>query len=394
MAKTLESSNPAKARRFKGPGVEVVLTEGRFANGRQHASLAILEDGEPWAPPLDVIVLEANGLKLYLKPCIIHFPGKTRHPAGEESAHSWFNDHGEGWLRIRTKEQHIIFPLTGPVIDAEASAIPSRGLRGPPRSLDLWLAASALLRLRSITSESLHSDTGFNAFNIHRWLTQSAERGHLEKSTKSPLLRFKRYKVPPEQVYNLAEQIRVFWGAWRQGDTLPRLKPLRRYFVANCDWSSLKKHSGPEVYATGISWFEGNDGGRTLLTPSGSIPQLSFICRASQWKMIQSDLAITSREERKRPYDSEVTILQDDHPILRMITHREAACGNPDSQEHLWMIGLKIPPAEMAWPSGFRALDAMDDPAPRVREAAERSWKYWVQSTAGAAFGLEAKADH
>lgn len=109
-----------------------------------------------------------------------------------------------------------------------------------------------------------------------------------------------------------------------------------------------------------------------MISAGGSIPQLAYICGASQWKELEASQFIVSRPRRERTYDSEVTVLADDHPILRMI----AAHAQP---EHAADEDLPSP-QRLPWPYGLRALDAMDDAAPRVREAAEIGWKSWVRN--------------
>ena len=306
-------------------------------------------------------------------PLVIHYPGIARHPAGEESGLSWFSDLGKGWLRIRSERRFLAFPLHGRAVEPEALGLPVRGVRGQPRSLDLWLAVAAVLRPEGITTAEFTENTGSNAFNISKWVTTALQTGRMVVRSSLTNKRMHRYQLAPAGIPAVCEFIRSCWPGWRRGEAIERLRPTLRYYVAHSEWPALAKQAEGALTATSITFLEGHDGGRRLLSGGGNIPQLAYLCAASQWKQLEASQHIVSRQRRERPDDSEATILADDHPILRMIASRTArkAPGDvtPTAALHL------------AWPYGLRALCAIENPAPRVREAAEGAWKSWVRNT-------------
>lgn len=216
--------------------------------------------------------------------------------------------------------------LKGWSVGAEAAALPRRGRRGPPKSMDLWLAIAALLRPLGIQATDLGARTGinqFNQFNVHDWLSRAEAAGWI-----APLPgwsgRSHRHLLPPDQVPIVGEFIRTTWLAWRDGRTVKRLKPLRRFFVAATEWPSWSAHAGvSDLLPTGVTWLEGHRGGAKALSPEGRIPRLSLIAREQAWPAIEQAMRIATRTKRERAYDSEVMILQEDHPIWSIIARRQ-----------------------------------------------------------------------
>jgi hypothetical protein len=224
--------------------------------------------------------------------------------------------------------------------------------------MDLWLAIAALLRPFGIDGVQLQTLTGINRFNVYDWLSRATEVGMLTQLTGWSGRR-DRFIVPPTQIPILGEYIRNAWWDWRQGRTIARLRPVIRYFVASTEWPTFEKIGGDDVVPTGVTWLEGHGGDR-LLTPEGTIPRLAFFCTTPIWDRLVAETRIAPRTKQERPYDSEAIILVEDHPF--------------------WLIGRQrhVDDFTPAWPAGLRALDAMQDPTPRIRDVAEAAWKNWL----------------
>ncbi len=286
----------------------------------------------------------------------IHFPGGARHPAGNEAAVSWFNDLGEGWLRIiRPGQALVLLPLQGWEAPAEPLVVPIRGRRGPAKSMDLWLTIAAVLRPLGMDAVELQATTGINRFNVYDWLARSTTAGTLQQLAGWGGRR-DRFVMPPTRIALHGEYIRTAWAEWRAGRTTARLRPTIRYFVAANEWPAFAPPDDDGIMPTGVTWLESHG----QLTPGGAIPRLAFLCTPKTWDGIVTAAHIAARPQRDRPYDSEALILADDHPLWSIVRQRRADDFDP------------------AWPAGFRALDAMHDPEPRVRDVAEAAWKDWL----------------
>lgn len=332
------------------------------------ARLQVLLDGQPCMPAVPVAITN-----LPASPTLLHhvgpnrtvpillYPGQRQHPAGSAAGISWFNELGEGWLHIIQPNRVLVVPLQGWEVAPEAAAIPSRNTKGPARSMDLWLAAAALLDPLHISSTMLQEATGINAFNAHDFVKRALQLGWL---TPLPNWRGRggRFLISPDRIPTVAEFVRASWDDWRSGRIRGRVACVQRYFVAAMGWEDFTQIAGADVVPTGVTWLEGNGGGRKRISPLGSIPRLQFLCTSAAWNTtLFAATQITPHSQRERPYDSEVTVLPDEHPIWRLIRHRQAADLSPP------------------WPAGFRALDSMTDTEPRVREAAQAEWVDWVE---------------
>lgn len=357
-------ADATRARHFRAPGLTVSIGEDP-RSGLIDARLDILSDGKPCCPPIAIrLVPAAQATEALAVPGatpVLHFPGAARHPAGTDAGVSWFNDLGEGWLRIiRPGQAIILIPLQGWERQAETLIVPTRGLRGPPKSMDLWLSIAALLKPFGTDGVELQALTGINRFNVYDWLARSTAAGMLVRLAGWSGRR-DRFIMPPAQIALHGEYIRNAWGDWRHGRATARLRPLIRFFVASSEWPMLAKLSDDKIVPTGVTWLEGQGGGRPLLTPAGSIPRLAFLCRAADWERLVDAAQLTPRTQRERPYDSESIILADDHPLWSIMLARQL------QDTHA-----------LAWPAGLRALDALHDPEPRVRDVAEAAWKDWL----------------
>lgn len=354
------SPDELHGRRFSAHGVSLALAAGPD----RRVQLTVLVNDEPCQQ--QPIVLELASPQQMLPtdgqtPLFCHYPGKSRHPAGYEATVSWFNDAGEGCVRIISTDRLILLPLVGWEEPPEAAALPVRSSKGPARAMDLWLAVAALLDPHDISAQRLQQMTGINVATVYEFINHSAQRRLAVVPDRNG--RGQRYRVTPDLVPVLAEFIRASWLDWRLGLLGGRVAANRTYFVASMGWDDLPEDARQPLIPTGVSWLEGHGAGNpgARLTKLGSIDRIQVLCRASNW---ERHLLTTSqsrlRSERIRAYDSEANVLPNDHPLWGIIDHREA--GN----------------VSVTWPGGMRALDALDDPEPRVRDAAKEAWMEWV----------------
>jgi hypothetical protein len=356
------SPSSLHGRRIRAGGLRVAFDTPTAEVARVH----ILLDDRPCMPAVPVSITNLPASMSQLNHSgntvpILRYPGQSRHPAGSEAGISWFNDLGEGWLHIIQPNRVIIVPLQGWEFAPESAAIPIRNVKGPARSMDLWLATAALLDPLHISSTMLQASTGINGFNVHDFIKRALHLGWL---TPLPNWRGRggRFFISPDQIPIVAEFARASWEDWRSGRIRGRVACVRRYFVASLGWQDFASIAGSNVVPTGVTWLEGNGGGTKRISPLGSIPRLQFLCASSAWNTtLFAATQITPRNQRERPYDSEVTVLPEDHPIWHLIRHRQAANFSP------------------AWPAGFRALDSLTEQEPRVREAAQAAWTDWVE---------------
>jgi len=297
---------------------------------------------------------------------ILHFPGDARHPAGKEAGVSWYNDRGEGWLRIISQDRALVLlDLQGWQIPDEAQVVPARGKRGPPKSMDLWLTIATLLAPAAFDGAYLERATGINRFNVYDWLTRAAAAGQVLR-IRGGAGRRDAFQLLPAQVPVVCEYIRTAWQEWRSGASIPRLRPQVQYFVAPGEWMDLERIAlaagleRTDVIPTGVTWLEGHDGGTKRLSPEGNLPRLSFLCRRRAWDALVTMAHLAPHPRRQRPYDSEAVILEDNHPLWGIARQ---------GLENLQQFG---------WPPGLRTLEAMKEPLPRIRDVAENAWQEWV----------------
>ena len=350
---------------FRANDLAVVIRQGGKAS-----TLVIKANDKPCIAPITIRVVPVARATAALAERgaipIIYFPGDARHPAGKEAGISWYNDRGEGWLRIISRDRALVLlDLQGWLIPDTAHVVPVRGKRGPPKSMDLWLTIATLLAPTSFDGAYLERATGINRFNVYDWLTRAAAAGHVLR-IRGGAGRRDTFQLLPAQVPVLCEYIRTAWKEWRSGASILRLRPQVHYFVAPGEWIDLERialaagQKSSALIATGITWLEGHDGGKKLLSPEGNLPRLSFLCRRGAWDALVTLAHLAPRAQRQRPYDSEAIILDDDHPLW---------CIAQSGGEQLLQFG---------WPPGLRALEAMQDTHPRVRDIAESAWQEWV----------------
>ncbi len=294
---------------------------------------------------------------------ILLFPGSSRHPSGGDAGVSWVNEEGIGWLWFLDAPRSVILlPLQGWEVADSARALPQRGRRGPPKSLDLWLAIACLVNPHGIDGGTIQSATGINRFNVHDWLTRASTTGLITRYVGWSR-RGDRFTVSAMQVPLLGEFIRASWMDWRRGATMARLRPVSRYFVAASEWPAFAQLGDHAVEATGVTWLEGHGvpDGKRWISAAGPIARLNFFCRANRWDKLVASARLVPRSRREHAYDSEAIIVANDHPLWSIRDQRHESGCSP------------------AWPGGLRALDAMNDQEPRVREAGEIAWTQWLQ---------------
>jgi len=349
-----------QGRRFLAHGLSVAIA----TSSDRRVLLRILSNDEPLAKPIAFeVATPQQVLPTYRKtPLFYHYPGKARHPAGQEATVSWFNDDGEGCLRIIGADRLVLLPLTGWDAPPAAAALPERNGHGPARSMDLWLAVAALLDPHEISAQRLAKTTEINQATVYEFLNQAANRRLAVVTDHQG--RGRRFRVTPDMVPVLGEFIRTSWLEWRAGLVTGRVAAHRTYFVTAMGWDALSDDARHPLIPTGLSWLEGYGSGNpgARVSALGSVDRIQVLCRASDWaEHVLGTSQSRLRPERTRAYDSEVNVLSDDHPLWRIIEHRKAG------------------DFAVAWPGGMRALDALDDPEARVRDAAAAAWADWIQ---------------
>lgn len=350
---------------FRAHDLAVAIRQGGKAS-----TLVIKANDKPCMAPIKIRVVpvaqSTAALAEHGAIPIIHFPGDARHPAGKEAGVSWYNDRGEGWLRIISQDRALVLlDLQGWLIPDEAQVVPARGKRGPPKSMDLWLTIATLLAPAAFDGAYLERATGINRFNVYDWLTRATAAGQILR-IRGGAGRRDTFQLLPAQVPILCEYIRTAWQEWRGGASIPRLRPQVYYFIAPGEWPDLERITlgagleRTDLIATGVTWLEGHDGGTKLLSPEGNLPRLSFLCRRRAWDKLVMMAHLAPRPQRQRPYDSEAVVLEDDHPLWGIAGQ---------GRESLLQFG---------WPPGLRALEAMKDPYPRIQDVAETAWWEWI----------------
>ena len=164
---------------FRANDLAVVIRQGGKAS-----TLVIKANDKPCIAPITIRVVPVARATAALAERgaipIIYFPGDARHPAGKEAGISWYNDRGEGWLRIISRDRALVLlDLQGWLIPDTAHVVPVRGKRGPPKSMDLWLTIATLLAPTAFDGAYLERATGINRFNVYDWLTRAAAAGQV-----------------------------------------------------------------------------------------------------------------------------------------------------------------------------------------------------------------------
>lgn len=298
-------------------------------------------------------------------PVVLCYEGAASHPAGDQAAISWVNSEGKGILRlVQPGKRVLLLPLIGLKKSPHEPIAPRAGKRGPSRSSDLWLIATAWCQPAGFTASSISDITGISGATVWKWMQDMETNGYF---AENPQANQKTYVLRWSQRQALANLVVGRWSEWRRGTgTLP-LRPTYYYFSANEDWKQIqpiiRKHDIC-CFPTGVTVLEGGPecGPKSWITPGGLLPELNLYTTVSSQKQLTKVISLVLRKEREREDDSTLCVLADDHPAVRLYERRS-----------------KIPMAN-AWPWGFAALDALEHHDPRVPQAAREAWREWVEN--------------
>lgn len=340
-----------------GGAIEVVVSDGIHERVRLPASLLPI-DASSFNPDRTV------GQEV----TILRYPGESRHPAGEYAPVSWYNDVGQGLLRVVQDHHILVLPLLGSQ-RPEHMPLKARGARGPSRSADLWLCVAVWCLPLGFTISELVTNTGISQLTVRKWVDMMIANGLV---AYDPLLsansRERRYRMIADRRTALEKFIVENWREWKSGTGHPSLRPRYLSFVAQKGWRTLRPQVATAqlgVFPSGITVLEGgvDVAPKAWLTGSSSLPELFLYCPQRSLETLTELLGSPVLDERP-PEDvvaSTICVLADDHPALQLVERRRL------SQLYAYL-----------WPWGLAALDALDHRDARVRGAAQQAWTEWV----------------
>lgn len=339
---------------------DVVVFDGVDEVARLRASVL-----KPGTPGFMESVLESNQDVM-----LLHYPGESRHPAGEYAPVSWFNDAGIGLLRVvRRNTQVLMLPLHG-LQRSQHMPIQARGTRGPSRSADLWLCLAAWCLPLGCTITELVTTSGLAPMTVRKWVEMMTTNGLM---AYDPLLsataRERRFVLVADQRKELEQFVVSNWKEWTSGTGHPDLRPQYLSFVSPVTWRQLRtKLSAMQlgVFPSGITVLEGGAdlAPKAWLNASSDLPELFLYCPARSLEALKKLLDVTLHDGSPTgPVSSRICVLADDHPALRLVERRRIS-------------GIYA----YHWPWGVAALDAWDHPDARVQQAAKQAWQEWVDN--------------
>ena len=299
-------------------------------------------------------------------PVVLWYEGAASHPAGDQAPISWVNDDGRGLIRlVQPGKRVLLLPLIGLRKSPHEPIAPRSGKRGPSRSSDLWLIATAWCLPAGFTASSVSDITGISAVTVWKWIHDMEDNGYI---AENPQASQKAFVLRASQREPLANLMLERWSEWRRGTGIPSLRPVYYHFTANDDWKRLqpliRKHP-IRCFPSGVTVLEGGPecGPKSWISPGGLLPELYLYVSASDQELLVKVAGLALRRERERADDSTLCVLGDDHPAMRLYEFRK------NSQIYSY-----------AWPWGLAALDAMDHHDPRVPQAAREAWREWIEN--------------
>lgn len=299
-------------------------------------------------------------------PVVLWYDGSASHPAGDQAPMSWVNGDGRGLLRlVQPGKRVLLLPLIGAKRSPHEPIAPRAGKRGPSRSSDLWLIATAWCQPAGFTANSISDITGISAVTVWKWIHDMEDNGYIAENPQSNQ---KSYVLRMSQRETLANLVMERWSEWRRGTGIPSLRPTYYHFTASDDWKRLQpliqKHA-LHCFPSGITVLEGGPdcGPKAWISPGGLLPELNLYVTASDLEQLVKVAGLVLRRQRERDDDSTLCVLRDDHPAMRLYEHRK--------RSHIYCY---------VWPWGLAALDAMNHHDPRVPQAAREAWREWVEN--------------
>lgn len=308
-----------------------------------------------------------------LNDIVLFYRGGLRHPAGVQADISWFNAEGQGLLRIidSRRKRHLLLPLIGEKVSPDAPIEPRQGVRGPSRSADLWLMATMLCLPRNRVSVlRLISTIGFSEMLVRRRLHDLADLGLIASAPSDDGERSQCFSAKLQEASAIARIgtfMRERWVAWRSGTGTGPLRPKFAYFSTGTEWTGLQPRlteAGIRCFPSGVTYLEhGGAPYRRWLQPGGMRPELHVYVVPADVERLAHMLG-TAVSNDPANGTSTLCILPPEHPAMRLHAYR--------TENHY------VP----AWPTGFAALDAIEHADPRVAEAADEAWRWWIDNQA------------
>jgi hypothetical protein len=326
---------------------------------------------------------------------MLRYPGRATHPAAQAAPVSWFNDDGRGLIRVIDDEiGWVVLPLLGKRLPDHAPLWRDRPAPGPLHSSDLWLLVAALCLEPPFASADLERMTGISRLTIRRWIRHWSERRIIEHGGESlnSLVRTTHYRFAP----GIGNVINAFmleqWPMWRSGRGHPVFRPKIIRCVSSAPWETVAKVMKPSVgpcFATGLTVLErdhGDQGRRWIQTAQG-LTSGEFHCYVTK-EGLSTLLALPMTVVEPGMFAtgpiSTICVVSQRHPAMRLHAQRiHANATNPRETNFIisspWDEGLFPRP----WPYGIAALDAIDHPDRRVRDAAADAWRWWLHRRLG-----------
>jgi hypothetical protein len=145
-------------------GVETVVFE-HAVQLRRATSVPSVTEGRSWLP------------------VVLAYAGAASHPAGDQAPISWVNGEGKGLLRlVQPKRRVLLLPLIGLRTSPHESIAPRAGTRGPSRSSDLWLIATAWCQPAGFTASSISELTGISGRTVWKWMQDMERHGFIAEN--------------------------------------------------------------------------------------------------------------------------------------------------------------------------------------------------------------------
>ena len=318
-------------------------------------------------------------------PVVLRYPGKATHPAGDLAPVSWFNEVGRGLLRVVSPgRQLVILPLLGLQLSAHAPVAATKGARGPSRASELWLAVAAWCLPGGFTIPDLTETTGLSQLTVRTWMKNMVTVGLVASDpVLSAIGNLHRYVYLAERRASLANLVVSKWREWKSGTGHPSLRPSYRHFIAKEPWKAMQKRIKNEsgvCFPSGITVLEGGPGAgsKSWLMPQAiaGVEEVFLYTTQSDVNGLVNALGISLVADAgdSKAVLSTICVLPDDHPAIHLFDRRRSS--------GIYATG---------WPWGLAALDAIDHPDARVRQAAEDAWKDWIDNQAIEAMKLRTR---
>jgi hypothetical protein len=362
--------HPKKQRAFRGHGgfaVEIV--------GDTHACVNILDGDGALIISRDVVIRRPEEVLRRVAEgdaeLLIHFQGKSGHPAGDVAPVSWFNDAGRGLIRIVRPDRHlIILPLLGEMRLPHVPVKIGHRSRGPSRASDLWITVAAWCLPRGFSVPELVDATGISTMTVRMWIKGMVAAGLIfHDQAQGSEGKLHRYALVDQGRGELATFVRERWAEWKSGTGHLMMRPRYVKVIISQSWRQVKstlENSVPSCFPSGVTVLEGGPGvaPRAWLMPKeGLVQELFLYVAESELNILCSVLKcnVLAVPDDETSSTSTLCVLPDGHPVFTLRGLRRAH-------------GQAYP-----WPWGIAALDAIDHVDARVRQVAEEVLQEWIR---------------